>query len=347
MRRAFLIALASIASFLLPGGAMATTTPNGSSSNAIFNSNTSSSSYGNANEAFFFRVKNSNSPNPGFTNGTIDINSDAVLMQAFINNGSSSSAASNTNLNITLPTGFATALTATAVISADNASAVTDSISMRDSQPFSLSFDQAAQVYIGKRSGTAANNYVNTATSDYRINGNVMTVHLGNWAGGYNQQGVVTVRVNVLRNTVAFVCTGLDRSTIDNNRSTFTTHVNGTAAGATISSYNFVVKDSGGNVIDNHTVSTSAQSAVYNFNQSKSGVYSVTATSTSDKGTTAAVSACSQSVTVGAVLSTTTKTTTPASTAIPNTGAGDVLGVFAGVSSLGAAGHYAVRRFRR
>src|SRR5205823_4629997 len=83
------------------------------------------------------------------------------------------------------------------------------------------------------------NNYVNVATGNYRINGNVMTVDMGDWAGGTNQQGLVTVRILVNRNSVlpAFACTGLSRTFIDNNHSTFTASSNGAAAGANISSY--------------------------------------------------------------------------------------------------------------
>jgi LPXTG-motif cell wall-anchored protein len=47
---------------------------------------------------------------------------------------------------------------------------------------------------------------------------------------------------------------------------------------------------------------------------------------------------------------TTTTTTTPqvkSVTTLPNTGAGDVLGLFAGASGLGAAGHFVTRRSRR
>lgn len=42
-----------------------------------------------------------------------------------------------------------------------------------------------------------------------------------------------------------------------------------------------------------------------------------------------------------------TPTPTPKPTTLPNTGAGDVLGIFTGVSSLGAAGHYVVSRRRK
>jgi uncharacterized repeat protein (TIGR01451 family) len=41
-----------------------------------------------------------------------------------------------------------------------------------------------------------------------------------------------------------------------------------------------------------------------------------------------------------------TPTPTPAAKALPNTGAGDVIGIFTGASSLGAAGHFLVNRRR-
>jgi len=359
MRRLLFVTFATFISFLLSGGAYAMTNELSGSScstqscstSAAFNTNTSSSIYGGANEANFLRIKNANSSNPGFTSGTIDINDDAVLMQALVNNASTTDIARNATLTITLPIGFATTQTAMATLRADNVSSISDSATMVDSQPFGLSFDQNAQVYIAKRSGTATNNYVNTATNNFQINGNVMTVNLGDWAGGTNQQGLVTVRVLVTRAPAvqlpAFACTGLSRTSIDNNRSTFTASSNGQAAGVNVSSYTFTVKDNTGRVVDTNTVNTNGQSATYNFNQSNSGTYTVTSIANSDKGATSATSTCTQSVTVPTVLSSTTTVTPTASKALPNTGAGDILGIFTGTSALGAGAHYAVRRFRR
>ena len=62
-----------------------------------------------------------------------------------------------------------------------------------------------------------------------------------------------------------------------------------------------------------------------------------------DHGSTNA-SACTKQVTVAAVPTT---PTTPTTTVLPNTGAGDVLGIFTGVSAFGGAGHYIVSRRRR
>jgi hypothetical protein len=362
MRKTLFVALAACLSLILPGGVLALSGLTGSqcqqscqNTGASFDSNVNSSSFGNANEAFFFRAKNANSPNPGFTNGAVQLDDNAVLVQALVNNDSGSgSLARNTVLTITLPSGSAALQTATATISADNAGSVTDNVTFKDSQPFSLVFDQNASVFIAKRASSTSD-YVNVATNNFRVNGNVMTVFMGDWAGGANQQAQVTVRLLVTRPSVqpvqpaAFVCTGLTRTPIDNNRSTFTASANGTAAAANISGFTFTVKDSSGRLVDTFTASTSSQSAAYNFNQAGSGSYTVTAVAGSDKGTTAVSSACTQTVTVPAVLSsaTTAAANTPKPTALPNTGAGDVLGIFSGASAVGGAGHFLLRRYRR
>jgi hypothetical protein len=359
MRRGLFVALTMFVSLLLPGGALAMSTLTGGSvTGASLNSNTASSAFGGVNEANFLRIKNSNSPNSGFTSGTIDVNSDAVLIQAFVSNSSTSELARNVNLNITLPTGFATRQTVAATLTSDNAGTLSDTAAMADSQPFGLEFDPGSQVFVAKRSGTGNNNFINQATGNIRINGNVMTVALGDWMGGSNQQGLITVRMLVTRpvvaqqtavQPVAFVCSGLDRSFIDNNHSTFTARTNGQAAGVNISSFNFTVRDSSGRVVDTNTVNTNSQTAVFNFSQSNPGTFTVSAIANSDKGATGVTSACTQTVTVPAVLSSATTATAaaPASNALPNTGAGDVIGIFTGTSALGAGAHYAIRRFRR
>jgi hypothetical protein len=321
-----------------------------SSCGPVFNSQTNSADYGGMDESQFFRVKNASSPQPGFTNGTIDIDGDAVLMQAFISTQSGAQAATGTTLTITLPTGSAFTQTATATLSAVNASSISDSVSMRDSQPFSLAFDQTAPVYVAHRANNGTGDYVNVATNDFSISGNVMTVRLGNWGSAAGDQGVVTVRVKVMPGqTTAFACTNLQRTSIDNNRSTLTANTNGQAAGANVSSYTFTVRDSGNRVVDTRSVNTTAQTANYDFNQTNPGTYTVSAVANSDKGSTAGSTSCSQRITVSApavVAAANTTANTP-SAAIPNTGAGDVLGIFSGAGLVGSAGHYIYRRYRR
>src|ERR1700742_3404977 len=128
MRKTLLVALAALLTIMFPAAAQAMTALTGSSgTNVTLNSNANSPNYGNANEAYFFRAKNANSPNPGFTNGTVQLNDTAVLVQAFVANDSGSgSLARNTVLTITLPTSYTTSQVVTATISANNAGSLTD-----------------------------------------------------------------------------------------------------------------------------------------------------------------------------------------------------------------------------
>ena len=148
----------------------------------------------------------------------------------------------------------------------------------------------------------------------------------------------------------SFVCSALDVTQIDRTRFDFTAHA--TVVNSTVSSYNFVVKNSSGKVVDNQTVTTNALSAIYHFNQSTPDTYSVSAAVTTNLGTSSS-SKCVKQVTVAPAPIPPTPPTPPVvkaavtPTALPNTGAGGVLGVFAGASILGTAGHYLVRRFRR
>lgn len=139
-----------------------------------------------------------------------------------------------------------------------------------------------------------------------------------------------------------FECKALDVNQIDRTRFDFTARAS--AENATIQSYTFTVRNAAGVTVDTKTVNTNATSAVYNFNQSTSGTYTVSVVVKTDKGSTVETTACSKQVTVKE------QPTTPVvqgkTTELPDTGAGSALSLFAGASALGAAGHYALRRFR-
>jgi hypothetical protein len=141
---------------------------------------------------------------------------------------------------------------------------------------------------------------------------------------------------------VSFACTELDVTNIDRTHYDFT--AKGTASNAAITGYTFTTKDANGKVLDTFNNSTnSTTSGLYHFNQ-ETGTYTVSAQLNTDHGSNSN-SNCVKQITVAAVPTT---PTTPAAKAIPNTGAGDVLGIFAGVSAAGTAAHAVVtRRFRR
>jgi hypothetical protein len=141
---------------------------------------------------------------------------------------------------------------------------------------------------------------------------------------------------------VSFACTELGVTNIDRTHYNFT--AKGTASNAAITGYTFTTKDANGKVLDTFNNSTnSTTSGVYPFNQ-ETGTYTVSAQLNTDHGSNSN-SNCVKQITVAAVPAT---PTTPAAKAIPNTGAGDVLGIFAGASAAGTAAHAVVtRRFRR
>lgn len=143
---------------------------------------------------------------------------------------------------------------------------------------------------------------------------------------------------------VSLACTELSVVQIDRTRYDFT--VKSTVANATVTSYVFTTKDANGTVVDTTTVTTSASSAVYHFNQANAGTYTISAVVNTDKGS-ANSNNCVKQITVAAV-PTTPETPAPTkATSLPNTGAGDVIGLFAGASAAGTAAHAVVTRRRR
>lgn len=134
-----------------------------------------------------------------------------------------------------------------------------------------------------------------------------------------------------------FECKALDVTKVDRTRFTFTARAE--ATNATIQSYTFTVKNSAGATVDTNTVNTSANSAVYNFNQSTAGTYTVSVIVKTDKGSTSVKDNCTKQITVDAQPVVQGKTT------LPDTGPSALLGVFAGASALGTAAHYAFRRY--
>jgi len=142
---------------------------------------------------------------------------------------------------------------------------------------------------------------------------------------------------------VKFACVELSNPTqIDRTHYDFT--AKGSAQNATITGYTFTTKNANGNVVDTFSNTTSSTtSGVYHFNQ-ETGTYTVSAQLNTDHGSNSN-SNCVKQVTVASPP--TTPPTTPPATTLPNTGAGDVLGVFAGASAFGTAAHAVTRRFRR
>jgi hypothetical protein len=376
MRRAFLLSLSSLLLLLFPAAVSAGFAPSDRQTfqcvthedcpgpafitfNSFTDAPNPDAPAGGDERAFFEVANTSNGSQNGFGDSLAVQDGQSITLRVYIHNdanpnlmGAEAATAHNVSVLVQLPGTNSPDSTATAYISSTNSRPlqISDTVSFSGGTPISLTLDRNSPINITRRDSNGQGDFATFAASGTQFtDDNNFKVNLGDVPGGFNQHRVVTFTAVAHARTVqpaAFACSSLVRSSIDNNRSTFTATSNNTAAGAAVSSYNFTVKDSSGRVVDNSTVNTNASSAAYNFNQSAPGTYTVSAVANSDKGN---VNCISQTVTVAAPVTTSSATTATSSTSttLPNTGAGDVIGVFSGASALGGAGHFIVRRYRR
>lgn len=291
-----------------------------------------------------YRVKNV-TKNTDFTDPVSADACNVLQYKVRIHNPGPTSALTNVTVQAGFPTAASTKNVSIITVRASNASPSNTS----DTATVNLSSVQAL-------------NYVNGSTELLDANGSLIKtlpdgitqggVSIGNVGVSINEKRFVQFKEKINCPTpepkVEFACVGLDVVKVDRTRFDFTARA--TTKNATVKSFGFTTKDSKNKVVDSQTVNTSALSAIYHFNQSTAGTYSVSAVVNTDKGSTQATAVCTKQVTVEAEPTPPTPPTPPktlsTTTELPNTGPGGVAAVFAGASVLGAAGHYAVRRFR-
>jgi HKD family nuclease len=121
-----------------------------------------------------------------------------------------------------------------------------------------------------------------TATGTYTVTATIKTDK------GTTEPGVCVKQVTVEEQQQPpqsdFKCTLLDLKQVDRTRYTFTAHAS--VQNATVQSYTFTVTNAANATVDTKTVTTTALTANYDFNQTTAGTYTVTAIIKTDKGTT-------------------------------------------------------------
>lgn len=249
-------------------------------------------------------------------------------------------------LKATLPSGAATTHTSTMTVSAINA----DPASTSDVATVNLSSSQSISYEAGSTQLLDASGNVMRTLPDGITQGGI---GIGNLGVSLGEKRFVLFKAKVACPPVtppvtppvaSIACTELTVSgPTDRTRFVFT--VKSSVTNATVTSYVFTVKNASGSIVDTSTVTTNASSAVYHFNQSTAGTYTVSAVVNTSHGS-ASGSQCVKQITVAAAPQVLPTTTPTKAAEIPNTGAGSLLGIFAGASALGTAGHYAFRRFR-
>ncbi|MBI4034579.1 PKD domain-containing protein [Candidatus Saccharibacteria bacterium] len=278
--------------------------------------------------------------NPGNVVDNINVNdNDVVSLRVFYHNNAREDlnlVATNTRVKIFLPTIPATRTWATSFIVADNATprAVSDTVDFSGARPFTLEYmPGTAQLWNNIFRGAALSDDIVTNTGALigfdSINGRV--------PGCERFSGYVTIKVKVNMPgalTPAYACDLLNVDARDNRR--VDANVDFTATGGAIfKNVNFAWGDG-------QSTLTSKTSAKHQY--AKDGNYNIHATLTFDVGGTDKTATCSASVSFKQnkpVVKEVTKVTT-----LPNTGAGGIVGLFAGASGLAGLGHYFVTRRR-
>lgn len=253
----------------------------------------------------------------------------------------------NVVVRFVLPTAVANKNISTVTVKADEVT--TNFVS--DTATVNLSSAQAISFVSGSVQLLDSNGTVISTLSNSAVNGS--GVNIGKVCVSINEKRFVQFQAKVSKPeqpAVKFACEALGVVKVDRTRFDFT--ATASVQNANVTSYVFTARDKDGHIVDSKTVNTSALSAVYNFNQSKAGDYTVSVIVNTDKGSTHITDKCTQKVTVVKE----DEKPTPEQpeekpevkgevTELPNTGAA-AIGVFAGASVLGTAGHYLFRRFR-
>jgi len=288
-----------------------------------------------------YRIKNT-TKNTGFADPANADACDTLLYNAVLHNPGPGVVV-DVRVKASLPSGVANTHVSTLTTSSINATPETTS----DTATLNLSSNQSLSYVSGSTELLDANSNKLQNLPDGILQGGVS---IGNVRVSVQEKRFVQFKVKVScpqppAPKVKFACVALDVTKVDRTRFDFTARAS--VENAIVQSYVFTTKNSGGSTVDTTTVTTNALSAVYHFNQSTAGTYTVNAVVNTDKGSTGVTNVCTKKVIVeappvvqGGV------TPPPAQQPLPKTGAAGVAGLFAGASALGTAGHYLFRRYR-
>ncbi len=305
-----------------------------------FNSITDNPVWGD--ERFLIQARDINAGTDTYSTTQKVSDNQEFLVTVYFHNDADSSlnlTATGTRAKIALPSGASTSAEARADISADNSTPAsvfsTMDFTSADGQPFSLEYVPGSARLI--------TNYVNTSLSDAVVGSGTAIGTSG--ADGKVQgcaqfSGYVTIHVKAHvaeQEKPAFSCDMLnlkvDGRKVDANV-TFTAK-----GGATFKNATFDWGDGNKN-----TVNAASASHTYGAD----GTFTVNSTLTFDVGGTEKTANCSKKVTISTPTPSKTPTTPVVGKTLPNTGAGSVVSLFAGVSAIAGAAHYLWgRRFGR
>jgi len=317
-----------------------------------FNSFTNAPNYGD--ERAFFDGKDAGVTGPGGYQDSIGVHDgQELVLRVYIHNnanpnaiGFAAATATNTAMQVQLPTSAKTANVAAADISADNANpgTVSDTVDFTGASPFTLAFDESAPVQITYRPNGAGDYVTRTLPTASFASANVLNANFGDWHGCFNYAALVTMNVKVSMPNIptpspTYTCDALNIAA-DVDRKVKVSAFSTTATnGATF-------KDAVINWGDNTTPLTTNNVVGQAHQYGADGTYTITATAHFTVGgedVTATGLQCQKQVTFSST--TPPKVTPPPSTppstpsatpaALVNTGPGSVVGLFAAATAAG------------
>ena len=150
---------------------------------------------------FWNDLKTLNVANQTASTGWQDISvsanaNDSVAFQVYYHNGVAGSIANNTRVRLNFPTLAQNTINVGASLSADNASLVTDSVTINNSSAQKLSFDTTSIKWYANRSATP------TIVPATLVGSGFIELNIGDIQGGWEYQGYVTFTANLVNETV-------------------------------------------------------------------------------------------------------------------------------------------------
>lgn len=325
----------------------------------VFNSFTNAPNYGDERAFFDVRDASLTGTEGGFHDQMTIHDGQRLQMRVYVHNdanpnaiGVDAATAHNTQLKVLLPTSIKTLNNAAAQISADNANPkyVSDTITLSGANPFSVTFDTGSAVQMTYRPGGTGNFVTRQLMTAKFANNHELDANMGDWHGCFNFSALISFtavvhmqappapqKAPVFIKKIAEDAAGHELSAVPTNTFSFKVTCDGDSRTVT---YNTTPQAAGECTVGSNVTITENAVNGWKILSTNPQTFKV------PSGGVTAVFKNQEVVTTPP-----TKPTKPvvksAVTTLPNTGPGEVAGLFAGTSTLGAALHFASRRFRR
>lgn len=319
-----------------------------------FNSFTNAPNYGD--ERAFFDGKDASITGPGGYQDKLSGLKDGqkLVLRVYIHNNANPNAigvdaatAHNTQLKVLLPKNEAATNVALATISASNANpgTVGDSVNFSSANPFTMEFDKSSPVQVTYRPNGQGDFVTRTLQSASFVSDQDMHADLGDFHGCFNFSELVTMTVVIHEKTTpppesSGICKLLSLTVVNKDDREVQASVTGEVNNATIIGYSL-------NFGDGTTVAQQTANHKYAKDGTYSIVGSVQVKLANGQTVTKTADSCEGQVTF--TPNQPPKVTPPPSTpptpsSLPNTGPGNVIAAFFGVTSISSIIYYAVSR---